>query len=345
MPINIIQCGTKNGGGIRTVMDSYEEFFSSGDILLKTIYTHGDKKLKTVAFFIAALFKIFFGLLFSKVDIVHCHMSMRGSFFRKIIILLLVKMFNKKYIIHIHGSETKKFLNNSHKLIFEAYRFLLKKSDVVIVLSDSWLDYFKSICDSANIFVVKNSVNIPVVDAGEVSCGEILFLGEIGRRKGFYDIIDIWGKIEKSFPDINFMVCGGFEVGFDEKLIHQFKSINYMGWINKNQKNKILSARPIFILPSYNEGLPMSLIEAMSYGCPVVATNVGGIPELINNNVNGFMIDPGDKDKLLDIISVLIDDKILANRIGEVARQDIELNFSAEKTLKSVQDIYIKLVN
>ena len=94
---------------------------------------------------------------------------------------------------------------------------------------------------------------------------------------------------------------GDGEISRVKKIVNEKKLKKYikvLGWIDKDKKEKYLRECSIFILPSYNEGMPMSIIEAMAYKNAVISTNVGGIPQVIDNNKNGILIEQGDKKQL-----------------------------------------------
>ena len=122
----------------------------------------------------------------------------------------------------------------------------------------------------------------------------ILFLGFITELKGVFDIPDIAKKIIEHNSNVKFVLAGSGEIEklqaiIEKKGISQYFS--FPGWIKKEEKEKLLQEADIFFLPSYTEGMPMSILEAMGYGLPIVTTNVGGIPQLVENGKNGYMID------------------------------------------------------
>ena len=114
------------------------------------------------------------------------------------------------------------------------------------------------------------------------------------------------------------MLGGDGEISRVKKIVNEKKLKKYikvLGWIDKDKKEKYLRECSIFILPSYNEGMPMSIIEAMAYKNAVISTNVGGIPQVIDNNKNGILIEPGDKKQLYNSIEKLIKDKKFKEKI------------------------------
>ncbi len=104
-----------------------------------------------------------------------------------------------------------------------------------------------------------------------------------------------------------------------------------------------MQAARIYLLPSYNEGLPMSVLEAMAAGLPVITTPVGGIPEAVTDGVEGFLVQPGDVDALAGRLAQLLRDDALTQQMGAAARRKIEQTFSAEAILPHIDALYAGL--
>ena len=146
------------------------------------------------------------------------------------------------------------------------------------------------------------------------------------------------------FPKTKFWIIGdGPEkkrlVELSKKLIIN-KNIVFFGLISNIPK--ILGKMDIFAMTSYSEGLPNALMEAMASGLPVVATNVGGIPELISDGEEGFLVETGDYKGLADKLIILIKKRKLNYVMGKKAKQKIK-QFSIDKKVKNLQQIYIDL--
>ena len=93
--------------------------------------------------------------------------------------------------------------------------------------------------------------------------------------------------------------------------------IEFIGWVSDEKKIQYLNKADAFILPSYNEGLPISILEAMTYGLPIVSTKVGGIPEVLKDGINGFLIEPGNECQLSLIIKKVINDPVSFVSLGQ----------------------------
>ncbi|HPI00393.1 MAG TPA: glycosyltransferase, partial [Chitinophagaceae bacterium] len=98
--------------------------------------------------------------------------------------------------------------------------------------------------------------------------------------------------------------------------------VEYLGWVSNNEKNNLLLHSDIYMLPSYAEGLPVSILEAMSYGMPIISTNVGGIPEIVKHQYNGLLFQPGDIDAIENALQFFINQP---QKIEEYGNHSLEL--------------------
>lgn len=280
-----------------------------------------------------------------KIEIVHLHVAQKGSFFRKSILALLAKIFNKRVILHIHASQFDIFYNNSSKLVKSYIRLILKICDIVLVLSEEWREIINNIV-SREIIILPNAVDVKN-NQYTLTGKNITFIGRLGERKGVYDLINIIDPILEKYPGINFYLCGDGEVDKVRKIIRdsRFKdNIFVTGWLRKDEKELILKDTIINILPSYHEGMPMAILETMALGIPNIATDVGGISKVINHLENGIMIKPGDKKALYEGIIALLQDKKLRERLSHNAHKTIKDKYSIICYNKKLKDIYMKLL-
>ena len=139
--------------------------------------------------------------------------------------------------------------------------------------------------------------------------------------------------------------CGDGEYEKVKKIVEDRKlksNIEIYNWISGKEKEEKLKNSSFYVLPSYNEGMPMSLIEGMAYKNIPISTKVGGIPRVIENGINGFIIEPGDKKKLKEILENILDDKEKEKRkqISDNARKTVEEKFNIEKNIEKLLRIY-----
>ena len=337
----------KVNGGMTTVVNNYFKSDLKNKIDLKYISTTIDVNIliKLLYNFISYI-KIIICLIISKVDIVHIHMASRGSFYRKSIIVKLSKLFNKKVIIHLHGAEFEAFYESESNDKAKKYiRSIFEQADKVIVLSSKW----REILDKwfqCNIEILNNAIFLNPENIYNTNSNNIVMLGRLEERKGTYDLLNVVKPITNQFNNIKFLLAGDGDL---QKLKLKIKSlgieedVNVLGWINEKERDEILRNSLIYVLPSYNEGMPMSVLEAMSYGVPTISTTVGGIPDIIDSNVNGYLINPGNVKDLEEKIKLLINNKDLREKISINGYIKIRDKFNMEKQVQKLLIMYKEL--
>lgn len=332
-------------GGMTSVVDNYYEYGLDKSVNLKYIESSNDKNI------ISKILKEITGynefkIDIKKYDIVHIHMASRRSTFRKCKYILEANKYNKKIILHIHGAEFKVFFENECSEKKKQYiKKCLNMCDKVIVLSEEWKDYFKKIVNENKIVVIYNAIKLPKKFDKNTDTQQLLFLGRIGKRKGIYDLLDVVQQLIPKYNNIKLIIGGDGEIEKIKKIINEKKitsNVKVLGWINGEEKERLLRESSFYILPSYNEGMPMSLLEGMAYSNIPISTNVGGIPRIINDEINGFIINPGDKKKLKHILDNLLkeENKIKRKEISEKARSTIENKFDMEINIQKIIKLY-----
>lgn len=336
-------------GGITSVIHQLLEYDWTADgIKMEFIPTYIEtKNLKKSLFFVVAYMRILKRFLFQKPDVVHMHMSYKGSFRRKQMIHRLCRRFGIKDIIHLHGSEFQKWYNESDESLQKKIRVLLCESSAVIVLGEKWNQIIKGIDTNVNTIVVGNTVHIPMAQVKWNSeRKQILFLGVLIQRKGVSDLLDAIHLLvhSENADDMHFVIAGSGEEEstLTEKCIRLGIEdyVTFAGWTDNKKKQELLSQSQLLVLPSYNEGLPIAILEAISYGMPVVATDVGDISAAVNDGKNGFLVQPGDVATLADRIRRVFENDEEYRRMGRVSRELAEKQFSDTKYFALIKECY-----
>lgn len=206
-------------------------------------------------------------------------MSKKGSFYRKYLFARKTKNKGKKLIIHMHSSQFLDFYENSGSSIRRRINKLFQIADRVIVLTEYWKKEFEQLCDKNKLCILGNGVDIPAFQRTNYEDNNILFLGKVCEQKGINELLQAMGSVGKRIPDSMLYISGNGNVDEYQKMSEKIgvnSHVEFTGWIEGKKKMELLKKCSLFVLPSYSEGLPVSLIEAMSYGCACVATNVGG---------------------------------------------------------------------
>jgi glycosyltransferase involved in cell wall biosynthesis len=336
-------------GGIGAVIYVYSKYFPCFNFLLS--YRSGSTYLK-IFIYLKCIFNLFKILTFDrKIKIIHIHGASRGSFARKFIYFLIAKYFyRKKVIYHIHGGEFHLFYLHSNIIVKKLICLFINNSDVIVCLSEFWKSFFESNFNPKRIQIIPNIIDFPSkTNLNKVSsfC-TFLFLGQIGFNKGVFDLLEVISINKNKYNGkIKLVVGGNGEVQklkFLIKKLQLSELVEFVGWISNEEKIFIFQNSDIFILPSYNEGLPISILEALSYGKAIISTNVGGIPEIVIPGRNGILIEPGN---LLDIEKA-IDFFILdANKIKSFGKESkiIVTKHLPDAVVMDLSIIYTLLLN
>lgn len=325
-------------GGVAAVESVYSSFYEPFNHVATVVDYGCARKLLT---FFKAYVQFWKWMLFHKeIEIVHVHGSSDTSFWRKRFFINLAKLFGKKVVFHCHGSEFQRF-SAQH---LNAVQKTLTKCDCIIALSESWKEWFETTIHHKNVVVIKNVIALPRVKKVKHNIFVLLFLGRLGKRKGIYDLLDVLIKHKTTFEGkVKFLFGGDGDVEQVKEIIKQNGLENiaeFQGWVNGEKKEYLLNLADAFILPSYNEGLPISVLEAMSYSLPVISTTVGGIPEILKNGENGFIMEPGDKDAIYHAVVSLMEDKNLCKDMGKKSFEKVQVHLPeyVEKQLETLYD-------
>lgn len=343
-------------GGIGGVIDVYSKFFTQFNFLCSF-----DKfrptllgKIKMIFYYFWSLIKFIFILVSNNsIRIVHLHGAAKGSLIRKYFFFYIGKyVFRKIIIFHCHSSEMKDFYFNSNSLIKTICKDFFNNVDLIICLSESWKLFFIDNFNPKSIVVLENIVEKPfhVVEAKSRYEFPIsfLFLGFIGERKGIFDLLTIVNQNKSFFEGKLKFIIGGN--GDSNKLISFIVDneldnlIDYKGWVSGDYKVKLLNECDVYILPSYNEGLPLSILEAMSYGKPIISTDVGGIPEIVHNRFNGIIIRPGNLEDLYESLKYFIYSPDSINQFGSNSLSLISPYYSYN-VIPKLNSIYLNLLD
>lgn len=332
-------CGNhhSNKGGMTTVINQIlDNDWKKEKIKIKFISTYyrGDMAL-TIFFFVLAYLRVFFALLFFKPDVFYTHMSVRGSYTRTKALQKLCKCFKIPMVVHLHGSEFEDWYNSESCEKKKEISVFISNCDAFIVLGQKWENFVRNISPSANIRQIHNCINIPTEKVSwNDNLTRFLFLGVLIPRKGVMDLLKAIKHLnEKHAIDQCVFDIGGS--GPDEEQLRQYvkdnslsNKVNFLGWVEGNAKNKVIEKSSVFVLPSYNEGLPVAILEAMSYGLPVISTHVGDIADVVREDVNGYLIEPGDNYGLENAILKIINKNNwhrLSKNSKEIAKKEFDI--------------------
>jgi glycosyltransferase involved in cell wall biosynthesis len=291
-----------------------------------------------------------FSLLRRRPNVVHVCTASYWSFWENSLYILISKLFAKKTLFHIHGGGFERFYKKSNRLGKYLISRMLNLSDRIVVLSSTWKNVFENIVPKKKIIILNNFVTFSQY-AGMRNEAKfpnspitVLFVGGVGaKQKGFYDIIKAIPQVLKEYENIIFLfvACSkNAAISQNEELCSHTK---FVGYLDGCDKIAAFVNSTIFILPSYAEGLPITMLEAMAAGLPIIATPVGAISEVISEGINGFLIEPGDYEALAKKILTLAQDEKLRQQMGDNNKEKIMNVYDESVVIKKLDNVYCQL--
>lgn len=351
MKVLMVGVDEKTLGGMLTVVQNYmksEKFCNTTNLEYIATATRGTKREK-IQKMLKGFRRIVSTLRRNNIDIVHVHMSERGSVFREGFVVLLAKTLGTKTVIHMHGAEIETWYRQQCSLVQKLTRHIFCASDCMLVLGKEWAPFMSEVMkgQEGKIKVLHNGVHVESSNKAKSSSTNILFYGALIKRKGIEDLLQAFSNIKDKIPFINLCIYGDDQNYHPSEKIKRFRlegRASYGGWITEDNRERIFANTLVNILPSYNEGLPMTILESMGYGIPNISTRIAAIPEAIEDGVNGFLIHPGDISQLQQRILTLCKDKKLWQEFSNKAYETASQKFSLESHIERLISIYSGLV-
>lgn len=327
-------------GGISSVLDLYRqgELFERHRFLAST--TDGSI-LKRVSYFIDFLERYLRMLMTDPaIRIVHIHIAVRGSVVRKSLVTAIAKLFRKDVILHFHGAQFNVLYGNSPQWLRALIGWSFRTADRVLCLSEDCREHIRDTL-GVDAQVMPNPTILQAPVSQQADPVNFLFMGRLGKRKGVYDIIKAAASLPKEGLKIH--LYGDGELDEVRRLVSETgvqDRVLVHGWISGDEKQRIFQQSQVLLLPSYNEGLPISILEALAYGMPVISTPVGGIPDAVRDGMNGYLIAPGDTGALAERIARLAASQALRLEMGAAGFQLAKEKFSLDKILSRLEELY-----
>ena len=240
---------------------------------------------------------------------------------RDLVVTTVLTCSGVPYVLHFHGAHFRERYENMGPLLGRAFRLMLVKARSLIVVADTFKGQFTDLVSPDRVYSVPNCAAGDIFPSDkelQLKLGiirgdqhkerfHVLFLSNLTRAKGVFDAIEVCRLLISNGIHVCFTFAGEWPADHTregvERLVENYglqENVRFAGVVTGQAKRELLQNADVFILPSYNEALPVSILEAMAWGLPVVTTRVGAIPELITDGENGFLVEPGDVEALVN---------------------------------------------
>lgn len=295
-------------------------------------------------------------LLFYNIQIVHQNTSLgQKGILRDSIYIILSKLLQKKVLLFIHGWD-EQYAQRIDKSKFNTFRIIYRLSDQIIVLSQSFKDQLIRWNFNENIIVERNFVNQDdlahfqiedkirsLKEKKEIS---LLFLSRLEKEKGLYESIEIFQSLkDKSYP-VKLNIAGdGPEYEKIQMIQNSKPDIQFHHYVSGKDKIELFSHSDIFLLPSYSEGMPISMLEAMSFGMLIICRTTGGIKDFFENDKMGYSQNENSIMNYVEQIEYYINRR---DKMAEIATYNYrysQQHFYLIDAIQRLENIYKGMIN
>ena len=263
------------------------------------------------------------------------------------------KVWRKKTIVHFHSFSPETTIRSRFACL---YRYLFGKADRVVVLSEYWKREVVKEVPSAKVVVIYNPCLAEVKNLA-VGCIEykreqpkvhsILYAGTVNHRKGYADMVKAFAKIAHKHKDWQIVFAGNGEIEQGKVLAESLgisAQTKWLGWVRGEEKDKAFGEASVFCLPSYAEGFPMSILDAWSYGLPVITTPVGGVEQVLHHGKDCLIFDTYNIDALSNALEQMMGDECLRTSIVHEADKLVNTCFNIKQINSEIGDKYKEIL-
>lgn len=262
---------------------------------------------------------------------------------RGITAVLAKLILKKSYVLWCQGSDV--YLAGKLKRV--ASKLLLRNADAIIALTGDMKNEIQSIHNS-HVFLVPCGVdlgmfrNMPKENIGNKKLKTIIFVGRLHPIKGVKYLIEAMNIILQEKTVKLLIVGDGEERKNLEKQVRELyleEFVNFVGEVQNSEIPSLMNASDIFVLPSLSEALPTTILEAMAAGLPIITTNVRGLPEIVKDNENGFIIEPKNPKQIAEKVLLLLENKELWDRISRNNKEKVNI-YNFDNITCEIEKIY-----
>lgn len=312
----------------------------------------GSIKLNKIFRVLLTYFQLIKLLVFFRPNLVFFNFSSRGiALIRDYFYILILKVFRLDYVLYLQiGGFDKRA--EAHKL----WKFMYKSSfrnARIVTLSQRLSEELVGLADYTPLVlpngIEPNKLRLKLREKPDGGLLKLLFLSNLMFEKGIFDVIEALGKLHKQGFSFELQIIGA-EADVSASDLNQAieshgisGSTYYIGSKYDDEKWKALLEADVFIFPSHNEALPLVLLEAMSCELPIVASQIGGVPDLIEDGISGLLFKPQNVAELSEKLLLLLRDSSLRQRMASNAKEKFDSFYTTEHFEERLKDLFVNL--
>ena len=291
---------------------------------------------------LASPFTLFATILFRHVSIVHINTSMNArAFWRDLVYMGIAKLLRARVLYQVHGGKLPHEFASGHSTFTRFLRWTLRQPDMVVLLAQVELDSYRIFVPDQHLVLLPNGIDctpymqVPTVRSSSDYPLRLVYIGRVARDKGLYESLQGMRLATELGVDVRLIVAGE---GPELDRLRRYAialgigtKVSFIAPVNATQKVRLLSIADSLLLPSYSEGLPYSLLEAMAAGVPVIATPVGAIPDVMTHGTHGLIVPPRDGKAIAEALVKLAGDREQLSWMSRACRLRVRAAFAIER--------------
>ncbi len=306
--------------------------------------------LQKIMRFTLSPFQLVLFLVRTGAEVVHLNASLdQKAYWRDLVYAMVARALGRRVVSQIHGGAMPQDFFRSNAILTWVLRRFLVKSDVVTVLSSAELAAYRAFDERIRVHLVPNAID-PAGFAGCVRTHntnaplKLVYVGRLVRAKGLFEVIEAMRELKRAGREFSLSIAGD---GPDQRALMEFSkraglgdSIRFLGRVLDADKWRLWFDSDVFVFPSYMEGLPYSLLEAMAAGCVPITTPVAAIPDVMRNRVHGLFIPVRNASALALAVAQLDDDRAGLRQMAEEARRRALEHYTLTRLADDFRKLY-----
>lgn len=286
--------------------------------------------------------------------LLHVNITGRGSTIRKIILLIIARALGLRYILHVHDYDYADYYGARSAFLRGLIARAFLRAAAVVVLGRQTQEVISQLFELSRdrVTVLHNAVPDPELDPATARkrskkpC-HLLFLGYLSARKGVPELLRALASLPRTTQCWRATLAGGGPIDEYRKLAEDLGILDrvaFPGWLDEVGTRALCADADVLVLPSHAEGLAMSVLEGLSYGLAVLTTPVGAHSEVIEPEVSGLFVPPGNVPVLAASLAHLIEDEKLRERLGRGARERFLAEFDVRGYASRLTTLHTRLL-
>ncbi len=343
------------GGGMGSIMAYLSSLQKdpSGRFDLKRLESRGGGHIVFSPLHLTlAIGRIFAEAMRGRLAVVHLNLAERGSVYRKAILFGATKLAGGRVLLHLHAAQIVQFHGSMGAGGRAMLRWMFRTADQCVVLGEVWRRWVIDTFDvrANRIAIVYNGVPATKAKLRRRRQDEpfrLLFVGNLLERKGVKDLLRAFARAQVDSRAITLTMAGGGPVETYRAMAAELdidRLVTFTGWVSQDEVRDYMANSDALILPAYDEGLPLVILEALASQTPVICTPVGSIPEVLEDGVTAMFVQPGAEAGIAEAIVRLHDEPALCRQLSAAGAALYDRLFTMDAFAKSFGHLYAAMV-